>query len=70
MTPEKLDLKDAEKSGDLSVKELSVHSAEEKARSSGIKPVFLAKVHVLNDALAECGMGACGDLTIESEGRC
>ncbi|KAK7052097.1 MFS domain-containing protein [Favolaschia claudopus] len=29
----------------------------EKAKEEGIKPIFLAKVKVLNDAIAECGLG-------------
>ena len=27
-------------------------------RDEGISPIFVAKVKVLNDAIAECGMGA------------
>lgn len=35
----------------------SVTSTEATAREEGIQPIFLAKVRVLNDALAEIGMG-------------
>ncbi|KAJ7182108.1 hypothetical protein C8R46DRAFT_553164 [Mycena filopes] len=35
----------------------SVNTTEEKARREGVKPMFLAKVNVLNQAIVECGLG-------------
>ncbi|KAJ7182862.1 MFS general substrate transporter [Mycena crocata] len=35
----------------------SVQALMDRAQQEGIKPIFLAKVKVLNDAIAECGMG-------------
>ncbi|KAJ7489155.1 MFS general substrate transporter [Mycena latifolia] len=35
----------------------SIQALIEKAHVEGIKPIFLAKVKVLNDAIADCGMG-------------
>lgn len=35
----------------------AVHSTNSVARSEGVKPAFVAKVGVLSQAIAECGMG-------------
>ncbi|KAJ7767982.1 MFS general substrate transporter [Mycena maculata] len=35
----------------------SVQALLDRAHQEGIKPIFLAKVKVLNDAIAECGLG-------------
>ncbi|KAM0746088.1 MFS general substrate transporter [Meredithblackwellia eburnea MCA 4105] len=40
-----------------SAKEASLRSFELLAKGEGVKPVFLAKVNVLNQAIQECGMG-------------
>ncbi|CAK5284790.1 unnamed protein product [Mycena citricolor] len=37
--------------------DVSVEALLEKAKQEGIKPIFLAKVKVLNDAISECGLG-------------
>ncbi|KAJ7097589.1 MFS general substrate transporter [Mycena epipterygia] len=42
-----------EKTGDDS----SVQALIDKAHQEGIKPIFLAKVKVLNEAISDCGMG-------------
>jgi hypothetical protein len=44
----------------------SVTSTEATAHEEGIQPIFLAKVRVLNDALAECGMGKYPPLLLDA----
>lgn len=38
----------------------SISSRQKLAKDSGIKPIFLAKVNRINEAISECGMGTYG----------
>lgn len=38
----------------------SISSRQKLAKESGIKPIFLAKVNRINEAISECGMGRYG----------
>ncbi|KAJ7779177.1 hypothetical protein B0H16DRAFT_1448689 [Mycena metata] len=53
LSHEKLPNAGIEKTGDYRSDQLLLY----KAHQEGIKPIFLAKVKVLNDAIAECGLG-------------
>lgn len=61
---QKIVANDPEKHDLTTVQAESVHSTESRAKEEGISPIFLAKVRVINDAIAECGMGTCSSLRL------